>query len=86
MKAIGLQSRDVLGLLLLENRLIGLLGGAIGAIGVLLMCVLSESPSGFPFLTLAALVLLAVVIALVATLVTADGTAREKPLVVLRHE
>ena len=90
MKAIGLQSRDILRLLLLENGLIGLMGGVIGAgigaIGVVLMGVLSSSPGSFPFLTLAGLILLAVLITLGATLVTAYGAAREKPLIVLRHE
>lgn len=90
MKAIGLQSSDVLRLLLLENGLIGLMGGVIGAgigaIGVVLLGVLSDDPGSFPFLTLAGLVLLAVAIALCATIVTAYGAAREKPLIVLRHE
>lgn len=90
MKAIGLQSRDVLRLLMLENGLIGLAGGAIGAglgaVGIVLMGVLSDSPSSFPLLTLVALILLAVGIALGATLVTAYGASREKPLIVLRYE
>jgi putative ABC transport system permease protein len=90
MKAIGLQSRDVLRLLLLENGLIGLAGGVIGAgmgaAGIVLLGVLSNDFGSFPFLTLAALILLAVAIALVATLVTAYGASREKPLIVLRHE
>jgi putative ABC transport system permease protein len=90
MKAIGLQSRDVLRLLLLENGLIGLAGGmigaGIGAVAIVLMGVLSDNPGSFPFLTLVALILLAVAIALGATLVTAYGASREKPLIVLRYE
>lgn len=90
MKAIGLQSRAVLRLLLLENGLIGLAGGVmgtgIGTVGILLMGVLSDSPGSFPYLTLVALILLAVGIALGATFVTAYSTSREKPLIVLRYE
>jgi putative ABC transport system permease protein len=90
MKAIGLQSRDVLRLLLLENGLIGLAGGVIGAgIGAAAIAVtglVAENPGSFPFLTLAALVGLALVIALGATFVTAYGASREKPLIVLRYE
>jgi putative ABC transport system permease protein len=90
MKAIGLRSRDVLRLLLLENGLIGLAGGmigaGIGALSIVLMGVLSDNPGSFPFLTLVALILLAVAIALGATLITAYGAAREKPLIVLRYE
>ena len=90
MKAIGLRSRDVLRLLLLENGLIGLAGGMIGAgvgaVAIVLMGVLSDGPGSFPFLTLVALILLAVAIALGATLVTAYGASREKPLIVLRYD
>ena len=90
MKAIGLQSSDVLHLLLLENGLVGLAGGVLGCgVGVgaiVLMGVLSESPGSFPYLTLLALVALAVAIALGATLLTAWGASREKPLIVLRYE
>jgi ABC-type antimicrobial peptide transport system permease subunit len=90
MKAIGLQSRQVLRLLLLENGLVGLAGGVvgcgIGATLILAMGVLSESPGSFPWGTLVALVALAVAIALAATLLTAWGASRERPLIVLRYE
>ena len=90
MKAIGLHSRQVLYLLLLESGLVGLLGGligtGIGALVIVAMGVLSESPGSFPVITLLSLVLLAVVIALAATLVTAWGASRETPLIVLRYE
>jgi putative ABC transport system permease protein len=90
MKAIGLQSRDVLRLLLLENGLIGLAGGLIGAgvgaAGIAITGLVAENPGSFPFLTLAALVGLALAIALGATLVTAYSASREKPLIVLRYE
>jgi predicted lysophospholipase L1 biosynthesis ABC-type transport system permease subunit len=90
MKAIGLQSRDVLRLLLLENGLIGLAGGVIGAgIGAATIAItglVAENPSSFPYATLAALVLLGLAIALGATLITAHSASREKPLIVLRYE
>jgi putative ABC transport system permease protein len=90
MKAIGLRSRDVLRLLLLENGLIGLAGGVIGAgigaVGVAITGLVAENPGSFPFLTLAALVGLALAISIGATLVTALGASREKPLIVLRYE
>lgn len=90
MKALGLQTYHVLGLLLLENGLVGLLGGTlgtgVGAIFILLSGILSESLGSFPFFTLAGLVLLSVTISLLATIVTAYGAAQEKPLIVLRYE
>lgn len=90
MKALGMQAGDVLKILLLENGLVGLLGGLIGtglgAVLILLTGMLSESPGSFPFGTMVLLVLLAVAISLVAALLTAWGASREKPLVVLRYE
>ena len=90
MKALGLQASDVLKILLLENGIVGLLGGVIGtgigAVLILTTGMLAESPGSFPFGTLVLLILLAVAISLVATLLTAWGASREKPLVVLRYE
>jgi ABC-type antimicrobial peptide transport system permease subunit len=90
MKAIGLQSRDVLRLLLLENGLVGLLGGligtGIGAAAILALGIVSADLNSFPLLTLIGLVILAVAISLGATLITAYGAAQEKPLIVLRYE
>jgi predicted lysophospholipase L1 biosynthesis ABC-type transport system permease subunit len=90
MKAVGLQSGQVLRLLLLENGLVGLAGGligcGIGAVGMVLRGVFSEVPGSFPWATLVALVTLSVAIALAATLLTAWGASRERPLVVLRYE
>jgi ABC-type antimicrobial peptide transport system permease subunit len=80
----------VLRLLLLENGLIGLAGGVLGAglgaAGVAITGLVADDAGSFPFLTLAALILLALAIALIATLVTAYGASREKPLIVLRYE
>ena len=90
MKAVGVQTSSVLTLLLLENGLVGLLGGiigtSIGAVGVFLAELVTDDLSNFPLGTIIGLVVLAVVITLAATLVTAVGAAREKPLVVLRYE
>jgi putative ABC transport system permease protein len=90
LKALGLQSRHVLRLLLLENGLIGLVGGvlgcAVGGAGIVLLGVLADSPGSFPFATLGLLLLLAIAIALGATTLTAWKASREKPLVVLRYE
>ena len=90
MKAIGMQSGNVLRLLLIENGLVGLLGGligtGIGTIGILTTGILTENFDSFPLLTLVILVILAVAISLGATMITAYGASREKPLIVLRYE
>lgn len=90
MKALGLQTNQILRLLLLENGLVGLLGGllgtTIGAIFIFLSGILSESLGSFPIFTLLGLVLLSVIISLLATIITAYGAAQEKPLIVLRYE
>jgi predicted lysophospholipase L1 biosynthesis ABC-type transport system permease subunit len=88
MKALGLQAESVLGLLLLENGLVGLTGGLLGtglsALVLMLSGALGEAK--IPLTALALLILLAVVLTLGATLVTAYGASREKPLNVLRYE
>jgi putative ABC transport system permease protein len=93
MKAVGLKGRRVLGLLLLENGIIGLVSGLIGvglgAVPAVLM--VRESSEGMltlalPITTIIALLLMSLAIAGAATLLTAVGAARETPLVVLRYE
>jgi predicted lysophospholipase L1 biosynthesis ABC-type transport system permease subunit len=90
LKALGLQAGHVLGLLLLENGLVGLLGGLIGVgISVLLVVgsnAIGEAGATLPFGGLLGLVGLAVSLALGATLLSAWGASREKPLNVLRYE
>lgn len=90
MKAIGLQSGDVLRLLLLENGLVGLLGGligtGIGAAAILALGLVASDISNFPLLTLIGLIILSILISLGATLITAYGASQEKPLIVLRYE
>ncbi|MCO5205676.1 MAG: FtsX-like permease family protein [Anaerolineae bacterium] len=91
MKALGLRTNQVLSLLLLENGLVGLLGGLIGvALGSVLALALVIADIGgdsnYPVGTALALIALALGIAIGATLITAIGASREKPLVVLRYE
>ncbi len=93
MKAIGLQRERVLGMLLLENGLMGFIGGLIGVgIGSVILIGLTTSMFGstlsnaIPYLTALELMGLCVVIALVAAVVTVWGASGEKPLNVLRYE
>jgi ABC-type antimicrobial peptide transport system permease subunit len=90
MKALGLQATNVLGLLLLENGLVGLLGGLLGVGLSLLLIVgtnaIGEAGATLPYGVLLGLIGLAVLLALGATLLAAWGAAQEKPLSVLRYE
>lgn len=91
MKSVGLQRERVLGMLLLENALLGLVGGLIGVgIGVLALIILAsqtDAPiSAISYETVLGLMLLCVGIALVAALSSAWGASGEKPLNVLRYE
>lgn len=90
MKAVGLQRERVLFMLLLENGLLGLIGGLIGVgIGfVALALLLSALGAGqaIPYGTGFALMGLCVLVAVLAALTTAWGAAGEKPLNVLRTE
>ncbi|MGD9101286.1 MAG: FtsX-like permease family protein, partial [Anaerolineae bacterium] len=90
MKALGLQAERVLGLLLLESGLVGLLGGIIGVVlGIFVLVegkLIDEGIGNLPLGTLGGMVALAVGLTLAATLLTAYGAAREKPLNVLRYE
>jgi len=91
MKAVGARSRRVLWLMLLENGLVGLVGGGIG-IGLAVAGTLALSrlafrqPARLNWLTIAGLLALTVAISLGATLVSGWGAVREKPLVALRYE
>ncbi|HML23964.1 MAG TPA: ABC transporter permease [Aggregatilinea sp.] len=93
MKAVGLQRERVLGMLLMEYGLMGLIGGLIGILigGVSLLYLLVRTFGGqlgevIPYGTAFALMGLCVAIALVAAIVTAWGASGEKPLNVLRYE
>lgn len=89
MKAIGMQAESVLGLLLLENALVGLVGGLLG-VGLSAGLILAANvlPQGTPIAAgaLGWLLVLAVALALGATLLTAWGAVHEKPMHVLRYE
>jgi ABC-type antimicrobial peptide transport system permease subunit len=90
MKALGVQAEAVLGLLLLENGIVGLLGGLIGAgLSALLIVgtnAIGEAGATLPYGALLGLVGLAVLLALGATTLAAWSATREKPLNVLRYE
>jgi putative ABC transport system permease protein len=93
MKAVGLQRERVLGMLLLEYGLMGVIGGLIGVglggIGLLYMLVKSfggEMGRSIPYVTAFELMALCVGIALVAAILTAWNASGEKPLNVLRYE
>jgi ABC-type antimicrobial peptide transport system permease subunit len=78
----------VLGLLLLENGLVGLAGGLLGT-GLSALIILPSGSLGegdIPVGASGLLILLAVGLALGATMLTACGALREKPLNVLRYE
>lgn len=93
MKAIGLQRERVLGMLLFENSLMGLLGGIIGVGASVLLLIfvwkwifdadLSEAiPIGIALL----LMLGCIAIALIASIFSAWRASGEKPMNVLRYE
>jgi ABC-type antimicrobial peptide transport system permease subunit len=75
MKAVGIQREHILGMLLLENGIQGVIGGAIGVgLGLLLLFVLAGALQQDTAISLA------------AALLTARGASGEKPLNVLRYE
>jgi putative ABC transport system permease protein len=91
MKSVGLQRERVLFMILLENGILGLIGGLIGVgIGLVALVVLigtTGAPgSAIPVGTALLLMLLCVIVALIAALSTAWGASGEKPLNVLRYE
>lgn len=91
MKSVGLQRERVLGMLLLENGILGLIGGFIG-VGIALNFVVVlavTTGSGFtsiPWGTALLLMLLCVIVAIIAALTSAWTASGEKPLTVLRYE
>ena len=91
MKSVGLQRERVLFMLLLENGLLGLLGGLVGVgIGLVALIALVNlvgiPSSAVPYLTAFGLMALCVLVSLVAAFVTAWGASGERPLNVLRYE
>jgi ABC-type antimicrobial peptide transport system permease subunit len=92
MKAIGLQRERVLGMLLLENGLMGIVGGLIGVgigfVGLVISLTRSDlgSNTAIPYGTAFALMGLCILISLGAALLSVWGASGEKPLNVLRYE
>jgi putative ABC transport system permease protein len=94
LKVLGLNRRRVLWVVLLENTVIGLLGGLIGigisSLGVTILTVVGTGfgvplPSDATLITVG-LVVASVVIAWVATLLSARVAIREKVARILRYE
>jgi putative ABC transport system permease protein len=92
MKAIGLQRERVLGMLLLENGLMGIVGGLIGVgisfVGLVISLSSSElgDNTAIPYVTAFSLMGLCILISLGAALLSVWGASGEKPLNVLRYE
>ena len=93
MKSVGLQRERVIGMLLLEYGLMGLIGGLIGVglggIGLLILLIQvfgGNLGRSIPYFTAFELMALCVMIALLAAVVTAWRASGEKPLNVLRYE
>jgi ABC-type antimicrobial peptide transport system permease subunit len=93
MKAVGVQRERVLGMLLLENSVMGFIGGLIGVgIGLLILVTalrllsLGELGVSPPYGIAFALMGLCVVISLVAAVISVWGASGEKPLNVLRYD
>ena len=90
MKSVGYTSRRVLGVVLIENGLIGGLGSLLGMILVALATAIFSRVANIalgvnPVTTIGLIALVAVVAMLTATLV-AWGAVRVRPLEVLRYE
>lgn len=93
MKAVGLQRERVLGMLLLENGLMGFISGLIGVgmsfVGLLALLIVllgNEFGQVIPYGTAFALMALCIIISLIAAMLTVWGASGEKPLNVLRYE
>ncbi len=91
MKAVGVKTRQVLGQLLLESGILGLVGGLLGVGLVILTLVLSSTAltgfsAAFSMRAVLPLLALATGVTLAATLVSAWPASRRRPLEVLRYE
>lgn len=91
MKAVGLQRERVLSMILVENGILGVIGGLVGVgIGLIALIQLVSAfgvpLSALPFGTALLLMGLCVVVSLAAAITTAWGASGEKPLNVLRYE
>jgi putative ABC transport system permease protein len=91
MKALGAKGSTVLRLLLLENGIVGFMGGATGMIMAVIASILLDNlviniPWIFDPWVIGGLVVMAVLLSLAASVISALPAAREKPLIVLRYE
>lgn len=90
MKAVGLQRERVLFMLLIENGVLGFIGGlvgvGIGLVGLALMLGSAGMGSAVPYGTAFVLMLVCVAVSLIASLSAAWNASGEKPLNVLRYE
>lgn len=92
LKALGVKRRDVLTQLLIENGIVGLVGGLLALLPTAAILVLVPVVSQnlitlpTPYDLIALMLVLSVVITIGATLLTAWGASQEKPLQVLRYE
>lgn len=91
MKAVGLQRERVLGMILLENGILGLIGGLIGVgsglVAVIILAQQADVPfSAIPWLSAFNLMMLCVGVAVFAAITSAWSASGEKPLNVLRYE
>lgn len=98
LKAIGAKQRRIMTMILWESSLTGFLGGVLG-VGLALLILLISGAVGsstggrnggvtinWSPLVAGLLVLMSIGLAVVATIASAWGAVREKPLVVLRYE
>lgn len=91
MKSVGLQRERVLGMILMENGIMGFIGGLLGVgIGVVsltaMISLLAVPLSAIPLGTAALLMGLCILVALAAAITTAWNASGEKPLNVLRYD
>ncbi len=93
MKSLGVQRERVLGMLLLENGLMGFLAGLIGVGASLLLLIQlwaylfdGELKGALPVGTALVLMVVCIAVSVVAAILTAWGASGEKPLTVLRNE
>jgi predicted lysophospholipase L1 biosynthesis ABC-type transport system permease subunit len=94
MKAVGLKGQRILGMLVIENGLIGLIAGLIGGVvglGITVVLVLTtETPKELrqviEFSTLGWLLVMSIGVAVGAAILSAWSAAAEKPMNVLRYE
>lgn len=94
MKAVGLKGRRVLGMLVIENGLIGLVAGLIGVgvgfVATVVLVLASQNPGqlreAIQVSTMGWLILMSIGVAIGAALLAAWSAAAEKPMNVLRYE